>query len=353
VASASRLGYAATSRWNRRWHYVPPLVRDPRHFVAAVAEIVGRFGYELAFGVGDAEVLQLSANRRRLGDIVPYAPHHQVRRAFDKLELTEVAREVGLSTPDTRIANPDSVSRFDLPIVVKARLHWDPDTPRRADRIRAVVADTRQEAVDAADRMRAAGAEPVFQAYSVGRVLHVAVVADREHQILTAVAHLTTRLGSSETGQSARAVTVPLDADLRSGVQAFLTAIGWFGLADLQFWLSDDNEALLTDFNGRIYGGLALPYASGMRPIDAWARLATGRNVEVVPPRIGVRYQAMEGDLRYALGQRGVRGAMMVAGVLSHSFRSVHPIWSWSDPRPALTYLARLPSRAKTRVAGS
>jgi len=350
VASPSRLGYAATSRWNRRWHYVPPLVQNPGHFVTAVEEIVGRFGYELAFGVGDAEVLQLSANRRRLGAIVPYVPHQQVRRAFDKLELTDVARAAGLSTPDTQIANLQSVSNFDLPVVVKARLHWDPEVPRQADRVRAVVAHSKQDALDAADRMRAIGAEPVFQEYSHGRVLHVVVVTGTDHQILTAAAHLTTRLGSSETGQSARAVTVPLASELRGGVQAFLRAIGWFGLADLQFWLSDDNEARLTDFNGRIYGGLALPYASGMRPIDTWARLATGRDVEVVSPRIGVCYQAMEGDLRNALQQSGLRSTMMVADAFYHSFFSVHPIWSWSDPRPGLTYLARLPSRVRGRV---
>jgi len=350
VGSASRRGYAATSRWNRRWHYVPPLVQNPGLFVTAVEEIVGRFGYEVVFGVGDAEVLQLSADRRRLGAIVPYAPHQQVRRAFDKLELTEVARSVGLSTPDTQIANPQSVSNFKLPVVVKARLHWDPEVPSRADRMQAVVAHGEQDAVDAADRMREMGAAPVFQEYSHGRVLHVVVVADREHEILTAAAHLTTRLGSSETGQSARAVTVPLASELKGGVQAFLKAIGWFGLADLQFWLSDNNEARLTDFNGRIYGGLALPHASGMRPIDTWARLATGRDVEVVPPRLGVCYQAMEGDLRNALKQSGLRSAMMVADALRHSFFSVHPIWSWSDPRPGLTYLARLPSRGLGRV---
>jgi predicted ATP-grasp superfamily ATP-dependent carboligase len=246
-------------------------VRDPQNFVTAIEEIVDAFGYELAFGVGDAEVMQLSANRRHLGSIVPYAPHHQVTRAFDKLDLTDVARKVGLSAPHTRVASEGSVSEFDLPLIVKARLHWDPDSPGTADRVQAQIAQTRQEAVEAAVRMRAMGAEPVFQEYRRGRVLHVVVVTNGEHRILTAVAHLTTRLGTSETGQSARTITMPLEPDLGNRVQAFLTAIQWFGLADLQFWVSNDNEPVLTDFNGRIYGGLALPYASGMRLLPTGA----------------------------------------------------------------------------------
>ncbi len=199
--------------------------------------------------------------------------------------------------------------------------------------------------------MRTMGADPVFQEYSRGRVLHFVAVADREHEIVAVATHLTTRLGGSETGQSARAVTVPTDARLKRGVQAFLTALSWFGLADLQFWLTKGGEALLSDFNGRIYGALALPYASGMQPMDTWARLATGREVQAASTRIGVRYQAMEGDLKHVLLQPGLWGKMQVGNVLAHSFPCVHPIFNWSDPLPALTYLARLPLRARRKLA--
>jgi hypothetical protein len=200
--------------------------------------------------------------------------------------------------------------------------------------------------------MRAMGALPVFQERVRGSVLHFIALTDRHHRMLSSVSHLTTRLGRSESGQSARALIVPTDTTLRSRVQAFLSEVRWFGLADLQFWITSENKALLTDFNGRIYGGLALPYAGGLLAIDAWARLATGRETTLTPTRTGVRYRALEGDLRHALAQPGLRAIVQALKALVPCTHCVHPIFSWSDPLPTLTYLARLPLRAMNEGGG-
>ncbi len=351
VANSQPRGYAAASRWTTHRHSLPSLVEDPDRFIAAVDLAVGSHQYEVVFGTGDAEVLALSAYRHQIGACVPYGPHFQVIRAFDKYEITQLARQVGLGAPLTAIAIPGSKPVFDPPILVKARLHWNPNAPTQSDRIKAVVARTIQEASEAAERMRDAGREPIFQQHIEGRALHVVAITRADHTVVSMVAHLTTRLGGSESGQSARAVTIALDADLRERVRALLSELEWVGLADLQFWLTKDGRALLSDFNGRIYGGLALPYASGMRPMDTWARLATGRKVPPgSSPTIGVRYQALEGDLKQAIRQPDLRGKLQVFGVLAEAHRAVHPISDWSDARPTLVYLARLPGRIRAKL---
>jgi predicted ATP-grasp superfamily ATP-dependent carboligase len=308
--------------------------------------------YEVVFGTGDAEVLALSAYRHRIDARIPLGPHSQVVRAFDKYEITQVARMVGISTPLTTMAASGSLPGFDLPVVVKARLHWNPNAPAKSDRFKAVVARSPQEATEAVKRMRDAGREPVFQQHIDGRALHVVLITRADHTVVSIVAHLTTRLGGSESGQSARAVTVATDAVLGERIQALLAELEWVGLADLQFWLTQDGQALLSDFNGRIYGALALPCASGMRPMDTAARLATGREVTLrPPPKTGVRYQALEGDLKQAVGQSSLRGKLQVFSVLSEVRRAVHPISDWSDPGPTRAYLARLPGRIGSKLS--
>jgi hypothetical protein len=129
-------------------------------------------------------------------------------------------------------------------------------------------------------------------------------------------------------------------------VQAFLTEIRWFGLAQLQFLCPDEGEPVLIDFNGRMYGSLEFANACGMRAMDTWARLATGRSATPSEMVVGLRYQALEGDLKWAMTQPGMKRFREVGDCLVEAFGAVHPILSWSDPLPLLAYLARLPGRA-------
>jgi len=85
-----------------------------------------------------------------------------------------------------------------------------------------------------------------------------------------------------------------------------------------------------------------------MRAMENWARLATGRDPAPTREILGRRYQALEGDLRYAKKLRGWRRMAEVAACMAEAGRSVHPILSWSDPMPTIHYLRRL----RLRMAG-
>ncbi len=62
---------------------------------------------------------------------------------------------------------------------------------------------------------------------------------------------------------------------------------------------------------------------------------------------VGRRYQSLEGDLKWAMTQRGMKKRIYKIGdCLVEAFGAVHPFGSWSDPMPGLVYLARLPGRA-------
>jgi len=347
AGSSSRFGWAAVSRYATHWHHVPPPVSDLGEFIGAINRATEKHGYEVIFGAGDAEVLALSANRDKIGPRFPYAPHDCVVRGIDKVLLAEAARKAGLATPITLEASESALKDLDLPVVVKSRLHWTPGKLNQETRVNAEVAHSRDEALRHAAIMRSVGAEPLFLEYVPGGVLTFVALVDETHRIMAQHIQLTTREFGSEQGLSARAESPPIDDRLAAKVQAFLTEIRWFGLAQLQFLCPDDGEPVLIDFNGRMYGSLELAKACGMRAMDTWARLAIGRSATPFEMVVGPRFQALEADLRWAMTQSGVTKRIYnVGGCLVEAFGAVHPVMSWSDPLPIMAYLARVPGRA-------
>ncbi len=345
IGSVSRLGWAAASRRTSHWHHVPPPIDDLEGFIGAINRATEKHHYEIVFGASDAEVLALSANRKRVTPLFPYAPHDCVVRGFDKLHLAEAAHKAGLSTPITREASENALSDLGLPVVVKSRLHWNPDRPSKRARLEAVIATSRDDALQQAQYLRSLGAEPVFQQYVPGGFLGLVLLTDENHRIVAQHGYLATHLFQSESGPPAWLPSVPIDQDLAAKVQTLMTDLQWFGLTQLQFQLSDQGEAFLNDFNGRMYGPLSLANACGMRAMDTWARLATGRPALPSEVVVGPYLQSLEGDLRWALAQPGAVRLSEVWDCVARSVGAVHPILSWSDPLPTLAYLVRLLGR--------
>jgi len=141
---------------------------------------------------------------------------------------------------------------------------------------------------------------------------------------------------------------VPVDPEFAGRAAALLAALGWFGLAELQFVVPADGIPRLIDLNGRFYGSLALAVAAGANLPATWAALATGRAngpveaVEPVTAVAGVRYCWWEGDLRRALRERRGGMARDLAGTLYAGVGAVHSITRLGDPVPALTQARRL-----------
>jgi predicted ATP-grasp superfamily ATP-dependent carboligase len=188
----------------------------------------------------------------------------------------------------------------------------------------------------------------MLQEFIPGHVETFVAVTAGTGEILSKHMQRTMREHGSESGISARATSVPMSGDFARQMQDFLTSINWFGLASIQFIQPERGAPALIDFNGRMYGSLVFANACGMRAMENWARMATGQDPAPTQEILGLRYQALEGDLRYAKKLRGWGRITEVAACLTEVGRSVHPILNWSDPRPTVHYLRRL----RLRLAG-
>lgn len=337
---------AAVSRSTRAWHPVPAPEAGLDPFVQAVNGAVRAGGYEVVMGSDDQHMLALSQCRSEVDAAVGYADHGTLVRAIDKLDLVRAADGAGLAAPRTEAATPATLGSFDVPVVVKTRVHSGFEGAQARAYLDPVVAATREEAAERAEWIRSRGGEPILQEVVQGELMAYSLVADRHGDVVVSVQQETELIWPPGAGISVRARTVAEDPELAGRCQELVRALGWFGLAELQFMRRSDGQPALIDLNGRFYGSLSLAVAAGANLPAAWAAVATGREP---PPRqearAGVRYHWIEGDLRRALRER--RGGLLrdVAGTLAYAAGASHSVLRLRDPRPGLRYTRVLGAR--------
>jgi predicted ATP-grasp superfamily ATP-dependent carboligase len=326
---------AARSKWTEEVHRVPPPEDDPDAYVDAIAACARSAGYELVLAAEDVEMVALSAGRDRLPCVVPHAPHPALLRAIDKLLLTEAAARAGLGVPETRPATAEHLEELEGPVFVKARLHWRPGLDSDHRHLLARRCANREEAAEYAGAMAAAGREPLLQEPIEGEVIAVTGVYDRDARPVALCQTRTLRLALGRMS-SCRAESVPLDRELAEGVARMLADLGWSGVANVQFVRAPGGRPRIIDLNGRLYGSLALAYATGVNVPDLWARIGLGEAVgELVIGRPGVRFEAFGDDVERARKERRGGLARDLADVAWSSLRA--PQWrrALRDPGPA------------------
>jgi predicted ATP-grasp superfamily ATP-dependent carboligase len=327
-------GLAGSSRAASRWHFVPAAEGGVDDYIDTIRSVVTAGRYDVVFSSDDIGVLALSRHRDEIGAVVPYAEHDAVVRSLDKLEMTRAAQAVGLSVPSTAEPGAGTPAGAGDAVIVKPRLHsvLQPGAPGRLD---TTVARDPRAAAEAMAVIRRAGVRPILQEVVDGELMSFQAVVDHEGRMLAPVQQESPRVWPPDSGSASRSHVVRVDPSLAERVAALFRRLGWFGLAQLQFIVPrGGGEPRLIDLNGRFYSSLALAVASGPNLPAIWARLATGRRVQVgTSPRPGCSYQWFSRDLRDSWRREGLRGAIETVRL---SGRSVHSVWSRDDPWPAV-----------------
>jgi predicted ATP-grasp superfamily ATP-dependent carboligase len=328
------------SRFADRWHACRLPEDDLAGFVDDVAAIVAAGRYDVVFGADDIELLALSWGRDRLGAVFPHAPHEAVLAAVDKLSLTRAAERAGLGVPRTVEPGPGPL-RLDLPVVVKARLHWTPASAAADRHLLVRVCDSPAQVEEQVRRIEAGGGRALVQEVLSGEQVALSAVVSRAGELL-AVSQQRTVL-SSLARTSSRAETVPVDEALADAAVRLLRDLSWQGLANLQFLRSDDGGLRLIDLNGRFYGSLALAVAAGADLPAVWAADAVGRPAgPVQQARAGVRFAALHADLLRARRERRDGLLRDLGSSVAWARGAAHSTWSPDDVRPALATARRL-----------
>jgi len=309
--------------------------------VDAVSEAVRRCGSDLVMPVDETQLLTLSEHRDRLGAQLPYPAHQVLETATDRLAQARIGELAGLAPPKTVPAAEARLGDPSQSFVIKARwprLHL---TDSGWSRLETSIGSG-DEARQWIDEIARAGGQAIVQEPVSGPLSSMTVLTGSDRRLIAQVQQQSTRIWPPAAGTSTRASTVAVDPDLSRRVLAFLDALDWHGLAQLQFLSGTDGVRRLIDFNPRFYGSLSLAIGAGVDFPSLWADAATGRPPSrPVTGRTSVRYQWLGGDLRRALRER--RGGLVrdLGGSLRWGASAVWPVWSLRDPAPAVQSVLR------------
>lgn len=343
---------ATVSRSCRRSGPLPVLQRGQEQaWVTAVHALGARTGAAVVVPCGDAELLTLSATRTQGHPLVlPYPGDEVVRRLLDKHWLSAAAREVGLATPHTELAEPGQPPSFAGPVVVKPR--WHGPSPS-GERIEALVARDSVAALSRAHVLQSAGVEVLYQQHVTGDLVAHVVVRGRDGRTLTRLHQVAQRTYPVPAGNCVRGAVQEAPAALVEKVDRLLADARWWGLVQLELLRSSDGVLHLVDANPRPYGTMALAARAGLAPTQLWLTDALGQAVSAaVPVARTVSYQALGLDLRRAVQQRSPSLATDLRETLSAGrARPARPVWDVRDQRPFWLQARRVAGRVTRRLS--
>jgi predicted ATP-grasp superfamily ATP-dependent carboligase len=354
----------------------PSPTQQPEAVVEAIRAAVVRDGIDLVIPITDEVGLPLADARASFDGLTTLAlPESEaLAKAHDKNATIALAERLGVPVPPTRLvtssaATSDGVleaaDALGYPIVVK------PIVSRELLLDGTIGSYTVTYAGDAGElrhRLEPIGGGPVLlQPWLPGTGLGVELLMDHGRPI-AAFQHRRIREVPPSGGASALRESVDLDPDLYDHAVRMLGALGWTGLAMVEFRRGPDGVGNLMEINGRVWGSLPLAVRAGM---DFPGRLAD-LLLDGPPPadapvatdyRRGVRARNLRLDLGWMgavlLGRRRYRylpwpgrgaavGAM--ASLLDPRIKDDH--LTRDDPGPGLALIASMPAVAIDRLRG-
>jgi predicted ATP-grasp superfamily ATP-dependent carboligase len=312
---------AQASRYCARGFVYPDPTSQSAAFVDRMREIVRTEQVDVLLPVADITTFLVAGARRSFPPAcaVPLAATAVLERAADKVDITETARRLGVAVPRSIVVEqPGPPPAVDLPFPVVIKPHRSRVQTEQGWRSSSVSYAATPEALAADLAARPAHEFPlmiqerivgpgvgVFACYAGGRAVAL-------------FGHRRLRERPPWGGVSVLAESVPLDPVARDYAVKLLDAIGWRGVAMVEFKRDlRDNLPKLMEINGRFWGSLQLAIDAG---VDFPALLVQSvGSTEFTPPpeyRLGVRSRWLWGDFdsllqtlrgRSAVGTRASR----------------------------------------------
>lgn len=327
---------------------------------------------DLLIPVTDQLLIPLASARSRFpaGCRLAMPDDHGLAATHDKAATFELAREAGVPIPRTRVVDGagealEAADELGWPVVVKPAVSrlYRPGGPIESFAVE--YANGPEELFRLAQNLEGRTAI-LLQEYVRGEAHGVELLMD-EGRPLAAFQHRRLREVPVTGGASAFRESVALDPTLLAHASRLLAAVGWTGLAMVEFKVTADGPRLM-EVNGRIWGSLPLAVKSGM---DFPAKLA-GLLCGVRPDsealdttyRIGVRSRNLELDVVWIASVLSGRrrhpflpspGRWEAVAALAGLFRrsDEFDVLSLEDPAPGLAEIAKIVSKMGRKMVAA
>ena len=359
------------SRFTHKSCVVPSAKESAQEFVAALQRIVQDDGVDLVIPVTDLAIQPLAAARQSFAakTRLAMADDEPLRMVTDKDRTVELAASLGIPVPSTRCVHTleeglAAAEEWGWPLVLKPRAsHKLLERDTGMESFQVTYAENPEDLRQKLEQLQGR-CTVLLQRYCRGNGIGIELLMSRGRP-LAAFAHRRRREIPLTGGASSYRESIPLDPQLFAWSVRLLAAIGWTGLAMVEFKVGPERKELM-EVNGRIWGSLPLAVASGMDFPALLARLLLEGEDSV--PRL------LENDYRIGLRCRDLqRDALWIAAVLAQKKRyAFFPLPSrmralrallgwlnprrrsdllvWDDPLPGLLELPRLVPRLREKA---
>lgn len=349
--------------------YPSPFVEPADRTAEAILGAAARHDVDLVIPITDDAMLPLAAARDQVpaGLAVAMPEPTALEAVTDKSATMALAADLGIPAPRTvGVTSPDQgrglVGRFGRPVVCKpARSRvMLPDGRLGKTSVSYAADEAELEAQLRSHDGRCVLVQEYYrgEGHGLGLLLH-------EGRPLVAFQHRRLREFPVTGGPSSLRDAVPVDPTLLDQSTRLLAAIGWTGLAMVEFKVGEDGPRLM-EVNGRVWGSLPLALHSGVDfanrladllldgPPDAAAGVDTeyrvgtrSRNLDLEVLWIGSTLRAKHRFpyLPAPSRREGLAAALQLVRP-GHGF----DVLSREDPRPALAELRQLVSHLTEKV---
>ncbi len=246
----------------------PVSTSEPRVFVDFILEFTKAQQIDLILPVTDWTVGPLSEERERFAGVCKLAipSHSAVDFASDKFRTVQRAQELGIGVPKTALfhSTTDLTSHpaFEFPAVVKDRFSVRWIEQKAVFGSVSYVYSAAQLEKRVAERLEKAG-DVLVQEFVSGEGIGFScfVVAG---QVFLPFQWLRVREVDPRGSASSARKSIPLDDELVRHSTQLITAMGFEGIAMVEYKRTEDGRLILMEINGRPWGSIGLPFASGI-----------------------------------------------------------------------------------------
>jgi predicted ATP-grasp superfamily ATP-dependent carboligase len=342
VGESTRIATAMFSRYCSRRLAYPSVFFKPQRFLEFLEKELTSRPYRMLLPMED-ETLELIASHRDVFSRLAYLPFVDTRRlrfARRKDKILRLAQDLGIPTPETwlitDLAQIETLkARLPYPVVIKPR------TGSGAVGIRYP-----RDPDELVSQYRSAHARHPFPMIQEmvprdGAGYGASFLFDEKGRVKASFVHKRLREYPVTGGASTLRESVRRDDVLEMG-RALLEAIGWFGVAMVEFKLDPrDSTPKLMEVNPRFWGSLALAVGAGVNFPYLLYLMSLGIDFRPVEEyKIGQRCRwLLPGDLLHFV--RNPNRGSLLPGFLSNR-NTAHDIWSREDPLPVVGNLLTL-----------
>lgn len=347
---------AGASRFALESLVYPDFEVNPDAFLQWLSETIATARIDIILPVTEISTDLVVRNHSRWPSAhVPFADIATIDRVSDKVQLYELAQELGVPTPRSVVIRSQidlekAVSSIGFPCILKphrSRVYeggrWLGTAVRRADNEAALGALLTG---DPGLKHR-----PIlYQEFIPGK--GAGVFACYRHGAPRAwFAHRRLREKPPAGGVSVLSESAAPPPELVAASRRLLDAAGWHGVAMVEYRVAPDGNAYLMEVNARFWGSLQLAIDAG---VDFPSLLLEPLTPQLAPAgdqvQTGVRLRWLLGDLdrlwlvfkgRHRVGwSQALRelGTFLLPDITG---RTRQEIFRWSDPRPAWVELKR------------